>query len=96
MPNLIQVVFEADQETHEYRAAHTKIADARAVYFLGFGYHFQNMERLKISAGTPNMRGSAYGMKDAERNSVRNKWGVDVGHEDHDALAYLRSSVELA
>ena len=99
LPGLIQVVFETDQQTHAYRSAAGMIAKAGAVYFLGCHYHSQNMERLGISAlQNFNTRafGSAYRMETAERRRVTNKWGINLGNPDADALTYLRSSVELA
>lgn len=99
VPNRIQVVFEADQQTHEYRAAYDKIVNADKVYFLGFHYHFQNMERLGVATLNRfglKAFGSAYEMEKAERDRVTNTWGITLGDPGAKSLEYLRSSVVLA
>lgn len=45
---LILIQHEGDKSSIEFRQAYDCLCDAERIYFLGFGYHTQNMERLKL------------------------------------------------
>ena len=65
----------------DFEEANKLLTDARNIYFLGFGYHHENLRRLNFSALSPmsqaldhqyevNIDGTAYGIGAAKRRQV--------------------------
>jgi len=69
----IKIMSEDSEELPiEFQEARRLIANARALYFLGFGYHKTNMDRLGIDASVnpTKVMGTAYGLDYQRRREV--------------------------
>jgi hypothetical protein len=95
----IRILHEGE-ESNEYRTAQEYIRDADVIYLLGFGYHPTNVRRLDIKAqilasSTDHpgrvVRGTAYGMGDAEREDALTRLGLGPILFHEHALAFLRA-----
>ncbi len=92
----IRIVHEAEDEA-AFVVAHKLLTGASRICFLGFGYHENNLRRLrfdKLKKGKA-VFGSAMGLKEAERHHVRELVraiydGPKLGNENQDALLMLR------
>ncbi len=86
----------------QFRAAHSILQSAKRVYFLGFGYHPVNMERLDIpSIATNHMKGTAFGLGSAEQQRARNLFGPHSGHigfshRHEDVLGFFKEHAVLS
>lgn len=95
----IKILSEFQGDTDEFQEAHSLIIAAERVYFLGFGYHPENMERLKLPfPGTPEhsgqrqIRGTRHGLTDAEVHSLKVTYkDLTLTPAEHDVYAYLRN-----
>ena len=65
----IIIVHEANKETPEFKKAHELLSQADYVYFLGFGFNKDNVERLKINPLLQRVqtRGTALGLPRQEK-----------------------------
>jgi hypothetical protein len=69
----IKVIHEVAEETDELKQARDWIRNCNRLYFLGFGYHPTNVERLQIkSIGNKDIMGTIYGLSNAQKDYVRN------------------------
>lgn len=91
----IRIVHE--DESAEYSVAHKWLREAEAIYFLGFGYHPTNVERLNLAGLASRSvwkrcKGTAYEMEAAERARalIALKLDQEVLHPV-DCLTFLRS-----
>jgi hypothetical protein len=84
----IIIVHEANKETDEFKKAHELLSQANYVYFLGFGFNKDNVERLKIKTllNKVQTRGTANGLPLQERQYIHGlqmagnqKWNVEQG-----------------
>ncbi len=65
--NGIRIVHEAEAMSREFEQARRAIAEAKRVFFLGFGYDEANLSRLKITwTRKKDFAGSCYGLRPAE------------------------------
>jgi len=65
----IKIIYEEDGSSAAYAKAHALLADTRRVIFLGFGYHEENVLRLKIDEVIPHqvyITGTALGFTEEE------------------------------
>ncbi len=83
----IKILHESDSETLEFQRAHEFLAKAERIYFLGFGYHGENMRRLQSPKSDQKIKqsyhiaGSALGLPWRERNPLEqghNPLGVQI------------------
>ena len=105
----ITVISEDQATSREFYAAYQIIANAEQVYFLGFSYHITNMRRLNLrnlpkinqTSGEENklkysrLKGDAYKMEDAEINSVKKSWYVQIFDNISDSRLFLRKYAQL-
>ncbi|MBW8034688.1 MAG: hypothetical protein FVQ79_03275 [Planctomycetes bacterium] len=88
----IIIVHEANKETDEFKKAHELLSQADCVYFLGFGFNKDNVERLKIktllnkSLSRGTAQGTAHGLPLQERRYIydlqmagNQRWNVEQG-----------------
>lgn len=92
----IKIIHEVEED-HSFVTAYKYIKEASRIFFLGFGYHPLNMERLRLAdlVGNRNTQvcGSVYGMTDAEmQHSARIKpvKKITVGQTHHKVCQFLR------
>ncbi|TSC85365.1 MAG: hypothetical protein G01um10147_1179 [Microgenomates group bacterium Gr01-1014_7] len=103
---LIKVLHEkGDIEKDEaLKQAHTLLEAAEKIYFLGFGYHKINLDRLKINSLDKNSKGiygTAKGFTDKERKQImslsNNKIDLNLANVGNlSILQFMREHVELA
>jgi len=69
----IQIISEAQEEGPDFEAAWAAIGNAHRIYFLGFGYHSTNLERLRLSAARngASIAGTIMGLTAYEIAKVR-------------------------
>lgn len=99
----IKIISEGSEDEPELQKAQELLNQAEVICFLGFGYHPENLRRLKeeITFKGKRIFGTAYRIKTAEIIGIRNKWrslpatNVDFGDEEHDILTYLRDKAIL-
>ncbi len=70
----ITVIHEAGKDTDELKQARKWIVECKRLYFLGFGYHPSNVERLRIESLTEkkHMMGTMQGLSLGRTNQVFN------------------------
>ena len=95
----IQIIHEASGSTPTFVKAANAISSAKYVFFLGFGYHRLNIERLgfnKFKEGEKAVMGSSYGMTSHEIVRLRQKYPAlyfgEEHMEHHKTCATLRRS----
>lgn len=96
----IKIIHEANSSTAEFVAAQKALQEAKYIFFLGFGYHKANMERLgmpvKPVGNTNSMGGTGFGLTSAERNQlIRRNPGFYFGAESHKITTFLRNAEEF-
>lgn len=96
----IKVICENIDGSAEFEQAHKAIRLARQVYFLGFGYHADNMRRLntpfvdsEFYDGDRLIAGTCYGMTAEERlHLIRNRHkGLQLGATGDKILGFLKN-----
>lgn len=101
----IRIVHESDADKDkEFVNARKLIASADRIFFLGFGYHKENLARLKIDdlpSGGREVLGTSYNMTDKERKHCRtvkcfNKIRLPIKYVSGEkVLGFLREHVIL-
>lgn len=82
----IKIIFEADGDSSEFIAARETIANSERVYFLGFGYHAESLQRLGFPLSVKNTKtihGSAFGFTKPEIKAIFE--GVTHHHDEYSA-----------
>jgi hypothetical protein len=88
----IQIVHEAKGNTTEFTRARELLCEAKRVYFLGFGYHPDNMRRLHVPFGRPLTAGSCFGYTEAEKRRLRETYnGLSLAPSGLKTLEFLRN-----
>ena len=69
---MITVIHEGSEDTHELKQAREWIGECQQLYFLGFGYHPSNIERLKIESLPEKkyMKGTIQGLSLERKRAV--------------------------
>lgn len=99
--SMIRIISEIDGNTQEYERARRLLTNAQRIYFIGFGYHSENLSRLCPTMGlvtTSNVWGSAYKLNGRERErleSPHNPFGIKIylGNNNLDAVGFLKQHV---
>lgn len=99
--NCLRIIHEEhDQTTAAGKTANSLIREAEAVFFLGFGYSSENMQKLGFYSGE-NLKsnkniglvGSAMGWTSQEIEDFQRRYpGISLGHSAHGAIEFLRHS----
>lgn len=78
----IKIIPEGQVElTEEFKQARDWVRWAKALYFLGFGYHRTNMERLGTECfQVPKLMGTGYRLGLGEKNYIRRESKDRLGH----------------
>jgi len=79
MANNIRIMSD-EIETEELKTAHKLLSSAKYIYFIGFGYDFKNMQRIKIiqSAHNKNISGTALRIPETHRKEIQDFFKFDV------------------
>jgi hypothetical protein len=100
----IKIIYEGIEKEPQFTLAKELLSKSESICFLGFGYHYLNMERLGFNAipvqlfayGGKRIRGTSYGLKDAECVQLNNRFGLGLrnpsgfGYPVLDVLNFLR------
>jgi len=99
----IKIIHEVNDITEELSVAHKLIKEAKRIYFLGFGYHPTNIERIMkgfkdVNHSIGRISGTAYGLEDGEKKYINqmflnyNAKGIKLGGINEDALMFLKKN----
>ncbi len=97
--NQIRIISEGRDDSPELQEARNAISEAERVFFLGFGFHPDNMRRL----GFPYKRaeklrvvGSGFGLTHAESEYYKDTYLIDrLGGNNEKNVAFLRNCREF-
>lgn len=96
----IKIISDEIEDDKDFIRAHGFISQAQRIYFIGFGYHPVNIDRLKIKQKLENklITGSTFGLTDLQCSQIENKIGqVNILCKTHGwgNLRFLREKVLL-
>jgi hypothetical protein len=93
----ITVISEKEITSPLFEKAFEMMANARRIYFLGFGYHDANLRRLKMDVLKQNRvcSGTGYKLGGREIQDIKNKWRINCAEPDLDVLGFLRNHASL-
>jgi len=90
----LKIIFEVDGGSPEFLAAKDTIARSERVYFLGFGYHAESLQRLGFPLSqftSSKIYGSTLGFYGSEITAINKRIGVHPEVSPYSALEFLRS-----
>jgi hypothetical protein len=83
-------------DDERFTSAHSLLKEKADIYFLGFGFNETNIKRLCIPGGV-NLRGTGYGLEDAQRRSLNIIFGsgnnLTLANKEVDVLHYIKSDI---
>jgi hypothetical protein len=107
----ILIVSEEEKSTNEFDRAFECLRQAERFFFLGFGYHEPNLKKLRLNElhliddiTSPEahpakykmpFRGSALNLGAAQRNAIKNGWGIGLPSSSYNDLEFLKEYAEL-
>lgn len=103
----IAIIHEGQGTSEEFYRAFNLLNTAERIYFLGFGFHSVNLERLRIDKlpffieykrdnfFNPCFAGSSYGLEQAEISAIQNKWRIYLLDNNSNCLKFLRKYATL-
>lgn len=92
----IIVMSEIQQTSHEFNHARQLLGHGEAIYFLGFGYHPKNLERLDIKRNvSKRIVGSSLGFELGETELLNRKWGIEFPKTGQNILELIRGYYPL-
>ena len=92
----IKVIPEQEDTSEEFEVAFKKMEAASEIYFLGFGYHPDNLRRLKIKKfDKKHPTGTALGLGETERDEIFAYWGIKLHEEHNEILEFLKNRISL-
>jgi len=92
----IKLISEAKKSSTEFREAQSLLSRAERVYFLGFGYHDANLDRLAFDEiGDKPIIGTSYKLSKTKCNNIKAKWKINLPDPTHDITAFLEEDVTL-
>jgi len=96
----ITIIHESQDGSPPYQQARDRLAGAKRVCFLGFGYHRINVRRLAVGSWKPSkdrdqVIGSAFNLTDAEKRQRLEycEGGIKLGDTSWDCERFLREHV---
>jgi len=103
----IKIITEDQSNSEGFQSAFKLLSEADRIYFLGFGYHSTNLERLPVSSlpkllalnafklESSPMIGTAKDLQDAEVTSVQGRWHIRLPDTSSDSLMFLKKYAYL-
>jgi len=90
--NQIIVIPEKEGTSSEFEEAIKLMLAAQHVYFLGFGYHPKNLERLRVAERLGAVpRGTSVELGDAERSEIKRIWKIITFDDYSTNLTFLKN-----
>jgi len=92
----IRVVHENIEDRDvEFGAARKLLREAKRIYFMGFGYAQQNIERLNLAEAKPDIcEGTGLDLAPKERDSIGRRTGIIKAVQSMDCLTFLHERVD--
>ena len=93
----INLISEREKEPEILEKIRGSLFASERIYFLGFGYDETNLQRLGIHELKDKLlKGSSYGLGDAEKKSISANWGIDLPDKSNgDVLSFMKNHVDL-
>lgn len=86
----IKVIYEADKEGSEFQQARRAIAKADYVFFFGFGYHFDSLERLGFPLKRAGIvQGTAFDIQSNRLKAITSRFPGITLHAGWKTSAYI-------
>lgn len=96
----INLVHEKNERSEKaYEKAQITISQADEIYFLGFGYHSENLKNLGLSANfSASIKGSSFGMTDNDKIQVKRSFNTIQlpANSSKKTLEFMREYVDLS
>lgn len=96
--SMIKIIHENIDSDREFIEAEKLISQAKFIYFLGFGYHEENITRLRINWGTPGVtyQGTCYNLTNLEMSRIAGKYrNLHLPSPRYDVQTFLREVVSF-
>lgn len=97
--DLIKIIHENIDSDEEFKKARELLEDAVFIYFLGFGYHETNMDRINISrlSNNASIIGTCFGLTDLEKKLISKRYQkkLTLANSDYNVLKFLRENITL-
>jgi hypothetical protein len=95
--NGIRIISESTDVQTNFAPAIQALQQATRVFFLGFGYHSENLARLSLDLSLDiNYYGSVFGLATREQQEIKNKFGPRaIFTKEQKILEFLRENVSL-
>lgn len=98
--NAIKIVHEnVDISQNEvFQKAHHLLLQAKNIYFLGFGYHEMNLDRLRIKEfiSGRNLRGTILGLEPSRKRDILRYFQSKIGMVDADSMTFLQKEIDYS
>ena len=104
----IKIISEAEAgDDTDFKEAHRLLSEAHKIYFLGFGYHDDNLRRLKIADLSNSVEvkdnvivsriiaGTAYDIGEARRNHIKSLTKGKINLSKSKILEFLKEEVDF-
>ncbi len=101
MDGIVIMGVDADDSSDAFKRAREELASAERIFFLGFGYHESNMNRLQVADYQRKIGGgTSLGLGRAERADIQAQWDVPMfieepWAEDLNTLGFLKNCVRF-
>ena len=94
----IKIIHEDISKNDDYIQALGLLNDAEKIYFLGFGYHPTNLDRLNLlrfQGKGKDIKGSTYQLSSPDMTKIRNglEGVLELGYNGEDALYFITERV---
>lgn len=75
----IKIFTEVVDNSKEFKEARGLMRNAKFIYFLGFGYHNDNLNRLEAKKFDKiHPRGTAHGLGESRIDKIQGDWGIEL------------------
>lgn len=91
----IKIVTEDESTSPEYNQANQILSRSSEIYFLGFGYHQRNCERLKTKFLRAKTLGSGYELTPNQAEIIKGNTGIKIDTEHGEILDFLKHNVHF-
>ena len=92
----IIVISEIQKTSNEFDYARKLLSHGKAIYFLGFGYHPKNLERLDVKPIlSKRIVGSSLGLEQGETGLLTLRWGIEFPKTGQNILELIRGHYPL-
>jgi hypothetical protein len=96
----IKIIHESIEDDKEFKRAWKLLNDAERIYFVGFGYHQTNVERLRVEEWVTGREvvGSAHDLLAKQRESIQALFHGHITlapHDESETLTFMKAHATL-